>query len=281
MSDIYTHSYWPQCTSRLPSYLAGNESPALPHRRVPLSRRHRLYIIFTITILLWYRYLRPELSDESQETLAYSNIARSYSLERERVVPPVASTLERKFQSENEPIAGRPIAPEPERRAESVDVPPALQQGPQRERELAKGRLVDLPAILQRNDDEPQAPITPPVKEASPEYAGEEVPRKQAVLDTSSKGDSEPSDIAQQEPTELVKQASEKLVEQHLMPAVIYDEVRAGKEESINRHLSQKYGHKKFPVYSEYAALDEKGEALPDIVHMPFEDTTADVKLQE
>ena len=140
--------------------------------------------------------------------------------------------------------------------------------------------LVGSPTNRQRERNEDGISMDPPVEEASPEYAGEDMPRKQAVLDTRTKGDSGPSDIMPEEPTMLVRQASEKVVEQHRTPAVSFDEVKAGKEESANKQLSQKSDIKKFPTYSEYVALDEKGEVLPDIVHVPFEDSTADVKLQ-
>lgn len=227
--------------SKLPHWQQ-ESSPS--YRRAPLSRRYRLFIVFAIFLLLCYRYSGSDVSEESREIIIKSNIAHSYPVEREKLLPPVASNLERKVEPAERSSVGSPAL------------------------------------ILERNEHEDQAPAAPPVKEVSPEYTGEDIPRKQAVLDTRRKGDSGPSDIMEHEPPALVKQASEKLIEQHLTPAVKYDEVKEEKDKSAHKIPSQKSGPKRFPSYSEYVALDEKGEALPDIVHVPFEDSTADVRLQ-
>ena len=53
------------------------------------------------------------------------------------------------------------------------------------------------------------------------------------------------------------------------------------KASAPTRTIQHKYqiGPLRFPPYSEYATLNAKAESLPDIVHLPFEDSTSDVKL--
>jgi hypothetical protein len=257
--------------SKLPRWQR-DSSPS--YRRVPLTRRHRLLIILAISFLVWYRYLRPDSSDGPQDVTVYSNVGNVYPVERARPEPPVWQSSERKVQLAKAPLVERKV-----QLAKEPPVAPPKRSDPEQNQEPTERPLRVTPDIHERDYDD-QAPVHPAVKQPSPEYAVEDIPYKQAVLDTRTKGDSGPSDLVQQEPTELVKQASGKLVEQHLTPAVIYDEVKAEKEEEANRLSTPKSRHKKFPPYTEYAALDEKGESLPDIVHVPFEDTTADVTLQ-
>jgi hypothetical protein len=263
------------------------------YRRAALSRRYRLFIILAIAVLLWYRYLKSESIGESQELLRDARIARSYPLER--FLLPIVPHPGKNYESANGPNSEEtvesanvprellPNGPNSEETVDSADLLRVVSPIPSElvTRGEAKNEpLVGPPTNRQRENNEDGVSVDLPVKEASPEYAGEDMPRKQAILDTGTKGDSGPSDIMQQESTELVRQASEKVVEQHRTPAVSFDEVKAGKEESANKQLSQKSDGKKFPPYSEYVALDEKGEVLPDIVHVPFEDSTTDVKLQ-
>ncbi|KAH6720826.1 hypothetical protein BKA61DRAFT_470183 [Leptodontidium sp. MPI-SDFR-AT-0119] len=71
-------------------------------------------------------------------------------------------------------------------------------------------------------------------------------------------------------------EASQKLIDQHRLPAV-----KAGSEDETVRSWSVDPGaQRRFPAYFEYAALGEKAEALPDIVHHPFEDSVVDVTLE-
>ncbi|KAG0645560.1 Xylosylphosphotransferase 1 [Hyphodiscus hymeniophilus] len=138
----------------------------------------------------------------------------------------------------------------------------------------------DAPVNVERDDDEARSPIVPIRKGVPPEEYAEDDSRHQDFLGTRANAEYGPPNMIQRERTKLVQQASEKLVEQHLAPAVIYDEVQAEKKDSISKKVSQNWDEKKFPPYSEYEALDEKGKALPDIVHVPFEDSTAEVNLQ-
>jgi len=233
-------------------------SPKLPrwqrqlnpaHRRVRLSRKHRFFAVVTVILFIWYRYSRPDYSASSLETPVNSNIGQTYTPQREISIPQVAPRHENGVQQEILPVEA------------------SIKKSPS-----SPIQKVDPDADVQSNHV--------PIKQASPEYAADDEHRKQAILGSQSQGDSEPSDLMPQRPPELVKQALEKLVEQHLTPAVKYDEAMVEGEESARKQALPKPAHRRFPSYEDYVALDEKGEALPDVVHMPFEDTTSDVTLE-
>ncbi|CAL3970457.1 unnamed protein product [Diplocarpon coronariae] len=77
-------------------------------------------------------------------------------------------------------------------------------------------------------------------------------------------------------PPLLVKEASQKLIDQYLSPAV-----RADAASDTSKFLSEgSADERRFPAYAEYAALGENAETLPDIIHIPFEDSVQDVVLQ-
>lgn len=71
-----------------------------------------------------------------------------------------------------------------------------------------------------------------------------------------------------------VKEASQKIIEQHLSPAL-----KHVPEQTEARLPSSERLTDRFPTYSEYARLDEDAETLPDIIHVPFEESTADIVL--
>jgi hypothetical protein len=52
------------------------------------------------------------------------------------------------------------------------------------------------------------------------------------------------------------------------------------KYEESEYELAPKHDPQKFPPYTEYAALNEKAQVLPDIVHIPFEESTSDIDLE-
>jgi hypothetical protein len=74
-----------------------------------------------------------------------------------------------------------------------------------------------------------------------------------------------------------VKEASQKLIGQHLGPAAkdTTEEVKKAAKVPDFPEASMK-----FPSYTEYAQLDDQAEALPDIIHIPFEDSVKDVVLE-
>lgn len=79
-----------------------------------------------------------------------------------------------------------------------------------------------------------------------------------------------------QSPPELVREASQKLIDQHLSPAV-----KANTNPEDEPPLPEdSNSQRRFPTYSQYAALEEKAEGLPDIIHTPFEDAVSDVDLE-
>jgi hypothetical protein len=78
-------------------------------------------------------------------------------------------------------------------------------------------------------------------------------------------------------PPPSVKEASQKLIGQHLGPAAkdTTEEVKKAAKVPDFPGASMK-----FPPYTEYAQLDDQAEALPDIIHIPFEDSVKDVVLE-
>ena len=73
------------------------------------------------------------------------------------------------------------------------------------------------------------------------------------------------------DPPALVIEASQKLIDQRRPPVI--------PEENPSKATTVLGGPSRFPPYAEYAELDEKAEALPDIIHIPFEVSTEDVTL--
>jgi hypothetical protein len=72
------------------------------------------------------------------------------------------------------------------------------------------------------------------------------------------------------------------MVQQHLTPARKDDSIKntSAKTAPIQNVPSDpSAGQSRFPAYTEYAVLSEKAETLPDIIHLPFEDTAVDVIL--
>ena len=226
------------------------------HRRVRLSRKHRFVAVVTVILFIWYRYSRPDSLASSVEAPVDSNIEKTYTPQRDISIPQVAPRHVNGVQQEVLPVEA-PIKKSEQSTRKSPSSP--IQN-------------------VDPHDDVQSSHV--PIKQASPEYAGDDAHRKQAILGSQSQGDSEPSDLMPQKPPELVKQALEKLVDQHLTPAVKYDEAMVEREESASKQGLPKPAHRRFPSYEDYIALDEKGEALPDVVHMPFEDTTSDVTLE-
>lgn len=54
-----------------------------------------------------------------------------------------------------------------------------------------------------------------------------------------------------------------------------------GTEGEVSRKIPEFQGKRtSFPLYSEYMAQDSVADTLPDVVHIPFEESTSDVELQ-
>lgn len=73
-----------------------------------------------------------------------------------------------------------------------------------------------------------------------------------------------------------MKEASQKIIGQHLGPAV----KDTFKEKKVPKASEIPGVPAKFPDYTEYVALDEQAETLPDIIHIPFEESVTDVALE-
>ena len=222
------------------------QAPGPTYRRNSLSRRFRVFIVIAICLLLWHRYSGSTTS-EDLESIIDSSIALSYPAQREVVAPHSAVQRQEKDIEQKRGLSSsqllEPVANEDDTTDSSAGV------------------------VLVEKDEEQSENDDPAEKQATQDAA-----KKPAV-----EAGSEPSKLIENhEPPPLVKQASQKLIDQHLSPAV--------KDEPAKRPKvapSKSFGAvPRFPTYPEYAALDEKAEGLPDIIHMPFEDTTVDVVLE-
>jgi hypothetical protein len=241
---LYSSSAMYKPAQKLPVW---QQTTAPTYRRSSLSRRFRVFIIIAICLLLWYRYSGPAISDNSRESIIDSSIALSYPAHRERLV-------------QHEVV---------ERQETEID-----QKG-----ELGTSRL--LGDSHDEEDDLDSSPGVILIEKEQEQLDEEGISVNQAIREFAKKppveGNSEPSKLIENHaPPPLVKQASQKLIDQHLSPAVKDEPQKMPKVAS-----PEAFGAgRKFPSYPDYAALDEKSEALPDIIHIPFEDTTIDVILE-
>lgn len=262
-------------SSKLPNW---QPSTPPPYRRNPLSRRSRFFIILAICAIAWYHYGPSSASEERKEAVIEIDIPKvfpQHKVEDVRILPQkqeVAVPEEEEFPiPEQEP----PLPPPP-------PPPPVIQQ---RDEEKSSPPL---PLVAEEEDhdhDHDRLPVPPkeedhipaPPKEVSPEYPEDEAPPRQAVLNgrrkpVAAEGNGG-SEVIDHEAPVLVKQAAEKILEQHLAPAPKY-------KKKVESKPAPQEGPPRFPPYSEYAALDKKSEDLPDIVHIPFEESTADIELE-
>jgi hypothetical protein len=227
------------------------------------------------------------VSVESEEHIIDSKIARSYPAERERIVSQtvgVDQDIEAGTQKSSQGVSS------PESDDSEVSSPPVLESHIPGHEEPFSPWVVDSKRsdqtsstpILEsdKSDEDEPAPASPQAHGVSPEYAEDDQTQKEAILDSRRKQNPDHSETIEEEPPALVKQASSKLVEQHLGPAAKYDKILSPEKISSKKHPSLDSGEVRFPSYSEYAELTEKEEALPDIVHLPFEDATTDIVLQ-
>lgn len=236
--------------AKLPTWQRASTAPA--YRRTPLSRRNRFLIIIAIVLLAWYHYSGSSTSDGPTEAFIHSETPRAYPRRQPPATP--VQPAEPEQPDEQEAILHDTISPE----------------------EVAVVKQL-VPIVRERAEDLID-PLTPPSKVLSPEYVEDDTAPKQALLNHKRKpisgqgnGVSEALDHERPDP---VKQASEKMIEQHLNPAPKYE----GSAPFIQPQSND--GPRKFPPYDDYTALDEKAEGLPDIVHIPFEASVADVTLE-
>jgi hypothetical protein len=255
-------------SSKLPNW---QPSPPPPYRRNPLTRRSRFLIILAIIALAWYRYGPSAASDAAVDTVIDLDIPKTFphqKIEQHRIVSP------------------HDVEPIEEVAAPAQVHPPALLQRDEEGKPAEEQPAPLLPEsedvhILPATVDPDHIPepdhVSEPPKAVTPEYAEDEALPRQAIVDRRRKPVAAEvnggQEVIDHEAPVLVKQAAEKMLEQHLAPAAKYE------EEKMETLSSPQAGPPKFPPYSEYAALDEKAEVLPDIVHIPFEEATADIEL--
>ncbi|KAL2061207.1 hypothetical protein VTL71DRAFT_7480 [Oculimacula yallundae] len=252
--------------SKLPQW---QKAPSVTLRRSPFNR-YRVLIVLAICFLVWHRYQKPAVVTVDDVSLD-EKISITYPEERERLVnrPPVANVAEEHLLVDSPTIT-------PHEEPEVIDSPPS---NPPEEHE---GVEPILPPPQDSEDDDPQIPIEPPAEKVhlgisadkemrSEEPEDDEAPEKLTGSNTKAKEGSE-----KHNPPLLVMEASQKLIGQHRSPAPKVDP-----DDATVKVWSEETGEPRhFPVYSEYAALGEKAEALPDIVHFSFEDSVEDVTLE-
>jgi len=223
------------------------QTPSPTYRRSSLSRHFRVFIMIAICFLVWHRYSKSSVLERSRESIIDSSIALSYSAQRERLVQrPAVERQEKEIEQKRE-LSSTQLLAETLDEEENTDSSPGVV-------------LVDK---VQEQLDKEDTAVHQPARES----------KKISEF----KAGSEPQKLYK--PPPLVKQASQKLIDQHLSPAVKDEPEKKPKNaEAIPSEPSGAAW--RFPPYSEYAGLNEKAEALPDIIHMPFEDTTTDVILE-
>ena len=221
--------------------------PSPTYRRTCITRRKRVFFIIGICLVAWYHYLTPSLPILKETHL-------------DKAIP----------------------ASRPKWKTNIVSYPESLYKG---HRERDNGDEEDIINLSKsgvspeysEDESSPKERISTSPQSGSPEYADDDAaPRnalKQGLRDSDAAEGHGVLETIDQKPPQLVKQAYERLVEQHLTPAPKYE----GEKSTPNPKSD---GPRRFPPYAEYAMLDEKAEALPDIVHIPFEVSTADVVLE-
>lgn len=224
-------------------------------KRTHNTRRNRFIFIIAICLIAWYHCSTQSLPKVTESSIDAS-IQIRYPKGKSNVVSYAANL------QTDEDLTIQKVEKLHEKGADS----PILKATDDQDQNIStrKGR------------DEQQI-IGSPRMGVSPEYADDDAAPRNAVKGNLGKIEAAHghgvSETIDQKLPQLVKQASDKGVEQHLAPAPKY-------EEEIATPKPQPSGPKRSPPYTEYAMLDEKAEALPDIVHIPFEVSTADVVLE-
>lgn len=216
------------------------------------STRYRVLIVLAICLLVWHQYQRP-MSVTLDEVTFDEQIDVTYPEEREKMAP-----LPR-------------IDEEVERLVDSTTSVPDEQES-----------IFELESSLPEdpeNDDHPSS-SDPPAEKVPLGMSVEKELRNEEPED-----DEAPEKLSSPKPKDasekhnhplLVMEASQKLIDQHRSPTVQVDP-----NNDTVRSWSEGPGtQRRFPEFFEYAALGEKAEALPDIIHIPFEDPVSDVTLK-
>lgn len=241
--------------SKLPQW---RKASNLTLKRNPFNR-YRVLIILAICFLVWHRYLRAVV--EVDESVVDERAAITYPEEKipQRMEEPV--TIPNVIEMSASPSSDQEdtietTSGESGERYDVVDLAPNVAS----DAENAENR----------------SPMdTPADNGASNENADDEASSKQPDDEKTSDKPALKGGSDSHNPPLLVKEASQKLIDQHRSPAV-----KSDIDSDTSRSWSEDSGaQRRFPAYFEYAAQSERAEALPDIIHIPFEDAVADVKL--
>jgi hypothetical protein len=223
-------------------------SPKLPHwQGAPSPTYHRRsqvsrrYRILIIIAICILVWHRYARSSSLGDLEIEESIATSYPQEREKLIP--KAMVESRSNDED-----------------LTNISPLVQEAHEEEAHSAPEKVpLGMSTEKEQRNEEPE-------DDEAPERVGS---RPRRTSDGSQR-------VIENAPPASVREASEKLVEQHLSPAV---KSNSDLEKTIKASPVQGTPPR-FPAYSNYAELDEKADALPDIIHIPFEDSTADVVLE-
>lgn len=212
-----------------------------------------------VSVFVWYRYSTPFIYSESEEEALETHVPKTYEEEKNEQ----AHLLSHDIITAVDEITVAQPAP----------VVPEVKEEPEPKSKTAPAKEVK---EVKEDEGKEDADVEPAEsKPMTQEYADEESETKDAVLSNKPKTDKSQgkgaSEAIDHAPPAAVKHKSERVLEQHLAPAAKYEE---------DTTVITDHKHTKFPPYSEYVLLEEKAEVLPDIVHIPLQDSTADIILE-
>jgi len=251
-----------------------------PNRRPSVSRRSRYLIIIALCYLGWHQYFHKS-NQPTQRELDHE-LARSYPQPREDLVKhPRMETREAFDVVEADAVHGRQQKylqdkKSPRTSGEELVVQPVAYARGESPKVLDEKTMLDPNVLLEEqagaSAEKVPLGLSTDIEQVKREPEDNEAPEKKSKTKNSS-DDSEK--VIENTPPALVMEAAQKLIDQHLSPATRSKGEKEVKTLSEDPNLPQQ-----FPPYLDYATLSEKAEGLPDIIHVPFEVSTAEVTLQ-
>jgi len=263
-------------SSKLPQW---KRYPSPAYRRAYCSPRNRVIVIIATCLVAWYHYhyLTPSLQNFTQTSSDTGSQARHLKWKAEVVSYP-EDVLVEKGSSTHQIVKAQQSEQEPSLLRERDETWPA--SSPLQAKD--KQHIIDttnsgVSPEYAEDENSPKEKLSSSPQPGSPEYVDDDAAPRNAIKQGLRQSEAVEGhgifETIDEKPPQLVQQAFERLVEQHLAPAPKYE----GEKLIPN---AQSSGPKRFPPYAEYALLDEKAEALPDIVHIPFDVSTLDVVLE-
>lgn len=273
--------------SKLPNWQYTPNTP----RRATIGRKTRIFAVLALCLIIYFRYREPTASEGPQSVNVNAHIHRTFPPGRagQKQVSSAHKAIHLKDEGSagtkpqpalmETPIGPEPlVGPEPPVVLKSKDTPDTqvdLESSAETEPQVESDSQPAEDGIEASSPDgaDKQVKESDAKKEMTEEYEDEPQARE-PVLKETKKGDGQgsASEEIDHAPPAAVREKSGKMLEQHLASAGKY-------QEDTGANYTQDNGSR-FPTYSEFAILEEKAEALPDIIHTPLEESTSDVILQ-